>query len=139
MKIINLVHSRLNLNGNVFHIDNVVHKMVRFLSPLKSMMKIQHMNNIFSKNLMKFHNNVPYFYVILTYHVRNEKPYIKNMLCVYMCSYGRILLTWLCILPFSSINKWIYCKSMHGIKCYSYNGTLHKSSKNIFSEIRYWC
>ena len=72
--IINLVHSRLNLNGNVFHIDHLVHKMVRFLSLLKRMMKIQHMNNIFSKILIKFDDNVPYIYVILTYHVRNEKP-----------------------------------------------------------------
>jgi hypothetical protein len=50
---------------NVFHIDHVVHKKVRFLSPLKRMTEIQHLNNIFSKYLMKFHDNVPYFYVIL--------------------------------------------------------------------------
>jgi hypothetical protein len=84
IKIINLVHLRLNLNDNVFHIDHVVHKKVRFLSPLKRMMKIQHPNNIFSKNVMKFHDNVPYFYVIFTYYVRNEKPYIKKTV-VYIC------------------------------------------------------
>ena len=32
--IINLVLPRLKLNGNVFHINHVVHKKVRFLSPL---------------------------------------------------------------------------------------------------------
>ena len=40
------------------------------------------MNNIFSKNLMKFHDNVPYFYFILTYRVRNEKPYIKTVVYI---------------------------------------------------------
>jgi hypothetical protein len=82
IKIINLVHLRLNLNGNAFQIDHVVHKKVRFLSPLKRMMKIQHLNKMFSKKIMKFHDNVPYFYVILKYHVRNEKPYIKTLLCI---------------------------------------------------------
>ena len=47
------------------------------------MMKIQHQNNLFGKNLVKFHYNVPYFYVILTYHVRNEKPSIKSY-CIYI-------------------------------------------------------
>ena len=84
IKIINLVHLSLNLNGNVFHIYHVVHKKEIFLSLLKRMMKIQHLNKMFSKKIMKFHDNAPYFYVILTYHVRNEKPYIKNTV-VYMC------------------------------------------------------
>ena len=33
IKIINLVHSRLKLNGNIFHMDHVVHEKVRFPSP----------------------------------------------------------------------------------------------------------
>jgi hypothetical protein len=57
---------------NVFHIDHVVHKKVRLLSPLKRMTEIQHLNNIFSKYLMKFHDNVPYFYVILILHIMLE-------------------------------------------------------------------
>ena len=88
IKIINLVHLSLNLNGNVFHIDHVLHKKVRFLSPLKRMM-----NKMVSKKIMKFLDNVPYFYVILTYRVRNEKPYIKKHCCVYVCSNRWILLT----------------------------------------------
>ena len=88
IKIINLVNSRLKLNGNIFHMDHIVHEKVRFPSPLTRMMKIQHLNNLFSKNLMKCHDNVPYFYVILTYHVRNEKPYLKSRrttTVVYIC------------------------------------------------------
>jgi hypothetical protein len=73
------------LNANVFHIDHIVYKMVRFLMKND---KGSTLWIIFSdgKNLMKFDDQVPYFYVILTYYVRNEKPYNKNC-CVYMCSY----------------------------------------------------